>query len=65
VPRTGPENISDFLELQQLIMRPEEQLEGDVLTHTEYTSSKFCAEEKLKKRTPDRLIAHCSKEEIL
>ena len=42
-------------QLQQLIIRPGE--EGGVLTHTEYVLSKFCAEEKLKKRSSDRLIS--------
>ena len=36
-------------QLQQLIARPGES--GGVLTRTEFTVSKFCTEEKLKKRT--------------
>ena len=30
--------------------------EGDIITQTEFMFSKFCAVEKLKKKTSDRLI---------
>ena len=42
-------------QLQQLIARPGES--GGVLTRTEFTVSKLCTKEKLKKRTSDRLLA--------
>ena len=41
--------------LQQLIIRSGET--GGVLTHTEFEFTKFCAEEKLKKKTSDRLLS--------
>ncbi len=41
--------------LQQLIIRPGE--EGGIITQTEFMFSMFCAEEKLKKKTSDRLIS--------
>jgi hypothetical protein len=40
---------------EQLIIRPGEI--GGMLTRTEFELAKFCTEEKLKKRTSDRLIA--------
>jgi hypothetical protein len=39
----------------QLIIRPGE--EGGIITQTEFMFSKFCAEEKLKTKTSDRLIS--------
>ena len=39
----------------QLIIRPGK--EGGIITQTEFMFSKFCAEEKLKKKTSDRLIS--------
>ena len=52
-----PEDVDagELSRLQQLIARPGES--GGVLTRTEFTVSKFCTEEKLKKRTSDRLLA--------
>ena len=52
-----PENVDvgALSQLQQLIVRPGES--GGVLTRTEFTLSKFCTEEKLKKKTSDRLLA--------
>jgi hypothetical protein len=52
-----PENVDvgALSQLQQLIVRPGES--GGVLTRTEFTLSKFCTEEKLKKKTSDRLFA--------
>jgi hypothetical protein len=41
--------------LQQLIILPGE--EGGIITQTEFMFSKFCAEEKLKKKTSDSLIS--------
>ena len=40
--------------LDQLIIRPGES--GGMLTQAEYQLARFCSEEKLKKRTADRLI---------
>jgi hypothetical protein len=48
-------DTAELSRLQQLIARPGES--GGVLTRTEFTVSKFCTEEKLKKRTSDRLLA--------
>jgi hypothetical protein len=48
-------NAERLPQLQQLIIRQGE--EGGVLTKTEYGLSKFCAEEKLRKRSSERLIA--------
>ena len=50
-------------QLQQLIIRPGE--EGGVMTLTEYELAKFCAEEKLKKRTSDRLISMPKKRDFV
>ncbi len=41
--------------LQQLIIRPGEG--GGIITQTEFMFPMFCAEEKLKKKTSDRLIS--------
>ena len=48
-------DVGAFSQLQQLIVRPGES--GGVLTRTQFTLSKFCTEEKLKKKTSDRLFA--------
>ena len=40
--------------LAQLIIRPGES--GGLLTGTEFRFAKFCTEEKMKKRTSDRLL---------
>ncbi len=40
--------------LQQMIIRPGES--GDVYMRSEFELSRFCAEEKLRKKTSDRLL---------
>jgi len=52
-----PENVDvgALSQLQQLIVQPGEC--GGVLTRTEFTLSKFCTEEKLKKKTSYHLFA--------
>ena len=51
---TAEVDAGELSRLQQLIIRPGE--EGGIITQTEFQFSKFCAEEKLKKKTSDRLI---------
>ena len=46
-------DVGEISRLQQLIMWPGES--GGVITRTEFEISKFCAEEKLGKKTSDRL----------
>jgi hypothetical protein len=48
-------DAGELSRLQQLIIRPGE--EGGIITQTGFMFSKFCAEEKLKKKTSDRLIS--------
>ena len=48
-------DAGELSRLQQLIIRPGE--EGGILTQTEFMFSKFCAEEKLKKKTSDHLLS--------
>jgi hypothetical protein len=48
-------DAGELSRLQQLIIRPGE--EGGILTQTEFIFSKFCAQEKLKKKTSDRLMS--------
>jgi hypothetical protein len=48
-------DAGELSRLQQLIIRPVE--EGGIITQIEFVFSKFCAEEKLKKKTSDRLIS--------
>ncbi len=50
-----PVDAEELSRLQQLIIRPGE--EGGIITQTELMFSKFCAEEKLKKKTSDRLVS--------
>ena len=47
-------DAGELSRLQQLIIRPGEG--GGIITQTEIMFSMFCAEEKLKKKTSDRLI---------
>ena len=47
-------DAGELSRLQQLIIRPGEG--GGIITQTEFMFSMFCAEEKLKKKTSDRLI---------
>ncbi len=48
-------DAGELSRLQKLIIRPGE--EGGIIMQTEFMFSKFCAEEKLKKKTSDRLIS--------
>ena len=48
-------DAGELSRLQQLIIRPGE--EGGIITQSEIKFSKFCAEEKLKKKTSDGLIS--------
>ena len=48
-------HVEERSRLQHLIIRPGES--GGVLTRSEFEIARFCAEEKLKKRTSDRLLA--------
>ena len=48
-------DAGELSQLQQLIIRPGE--EGGIITQSEIKFSKFCAEEKLKKKTSDGLIS--------
>ena len=48
-------DAGELSRLQQLIIRPGE--EGGILTQTEFMFSKFCAEEKLKKKTSDHHLS--------
>ncbi len=48
-------DVGELLRLQQLIIRHGES--AGMLTRTEFETSKFCAEEKLKKRTSYSLIS--------
>ncbi len=48
-------DAGELSRLQQLIIQPGE--EGGIITQTKFMFSKFCAEEKLKKETSDRLIS--------
>ena len=48
-------DAGELSRLQQLIILPGE--EGGILTQTEFMFSKFCAEEKLKKKTSDSLMS--------
>ena len=52
-----PEDVDagELSRLQQLIIRPGEG--GGIITQTEFMFPMFCAEEKLKKKTSDRLIS--------
>ena len=47
-------DAGELSRLQQLIIRPGEG--GGIITQTEFMFPMFCAEEKLKKKTSDRLI---------
>ena len=47
--------LKELSQLQKLIILPREE-EG-ILTQTEFMFSKFCAEEKLKKKTSDHLLS--------
>ena len=48
-------DAGELSRLQQLIIWPGE--EGGIITQTEFMFSKFCIEEKLKKKTSDCLIS--------
>ena len=48
-------DAGELSRLQKLIILPGE--EGDILTQNEFMFSKFCAEEKLKKKTSDHLLS--------
>ena len=48
-------DAGELSRLQQPIILPGE--EGDILTQTEFMFSKFCAEEKLKKKTSDHHLS--------
>jgi hypothetical protein len=48
-------HVGDSSRLQQMIIRPGES--GGVLTRSEFELSKFCAEEKLRKKASDRLLS--------
>ena len=48
-------DAGELSRLQQLIIRPGEG--GGIITQTEFMFPMFCAEEKLKKITSDRLIS--------
>ena len=48
-------DAGELSRLQQLIIRPGEG--GGIITQTEFMFPMFCAEEKLKKKTSDRLIS--------
>ncbi len=56
-------DVGELSRLQQLIIRPGES--GGVLTQTEFEISKFCAEEKLEKRTSDRLVSLIKKRDFV
>ena len=48
-------HVGERSQLPQLIIRPGES--GGVLTRSEFELSRFCAEEKIRKKTCDRLLA--------